>query len=254
MKQVLVLIFFILLCFGAIPQPTFSYHLFKPVQYPAGVISNNHLVFFWQDLEQKLDSNKKVFFRLTLYKKNKKLKTYSFQPKIKRNNFYYFKIYNAWPDGVYSYKIEKIVNGKVKKDKYYYYQKYPFTNNFEIDSSRVNQSDYLSSNNMIEYHYLARENLINNGYPFLFSSFAGASTLGLGVLFYKFFSFGLLTKVAYSFSFTSSALGLGLAGYYGYNYTANYLELNKVLEVNKKISLGGKVLDQEYKIGFNLKF
>ena len=228
--------------------------IFKPVQYPLETISIKQPYFFWQDLNISENKGNKVRYQVTLSQGEKEIKEYVVQPKIIYQNFYFFKIRNNLEEAEYSYKIEKLVNNKKKKAKYYYFQKYPFTNKFIVEHDKNNKIDRLPVEYLIQYKYLEKNNLIDNGYPFLFTSFAGVSSFGLGVVFYKFITYGWLTKLASGICFTSSAFALSTSGYYGFNFLIQKKKMQKILDFKNNVSLRGIFDRKDINAALDLQF
>ena len=83
---------------------------------------------------------------------------------------------------------------------------------------------------------------------------ASTISLGLGLLFMEVINLGMISTIIYALCFTSSAIGYGAAGYYGYQYMNNKSRLEKILEAGRNVSIKGKMNRKNIYSGVELSF
>jgi hypothetical protein len=227
----------------------FSQSLIEPIQFPTATISINQPYFIWQDIYNSTrDKSTDVRYRLTLYTTNKKetkLNSYTFHPDLYYNFFYSFRIPDILKDDSYRYSIERIISGNPVESRYYYYLKYPIVQEFSINSEIKNEVDSLPPEYLIQYLHIDRNNTLRNGYNFLFFSSSGLASFVIGMLFYHVIDLGTISTIIYTVSFISSGVGISAAGYYGYHYMKNRGKLQRILEINRRISINGGIRDKK---------
>jgi hypothetical protein len=227
----------------------FSQSLIEPIRFPTATISSNQPYFIWQDIYNSTrDTSTDVRYRLTLYTTNKKeikLNSYTFNPDLYYNFFYSFRIPDILKDDSYRYSIERIIGGNPVESRYYYYLKYPIVQEFSINSEKKNDVDSLPPEYLIQYLHIDRNNTLRNGYNFLFFSSSGLASFGIGMLFYHVIHLGTISTIIYTVSFISSGVGISAAGYYGYHYMKNRGKLQRILEINKRVSINGGIRDKK---------
>jgi hypothetical protein len=226
-----------------------------PVYYPENTIASGIIYFIWYDLYNERDSKDNVIYRITLkHEKGQEIKPILITPALYEKYYYYFK----WPfpleSDKYSYMIERLSGMKSTNLKYYHYLKYPVTGEFEIDTKEKTVKDDLPPDRLIEYLKMERENRLVNRNNFFFYSGAGAGAFGIGLLFYKVFDFGIISKIIYYIAFTSSAVGIGASGYYGVNYLIGRSRLQKIADVSKNVSINGDISANSICVDFEMQY
>lgn len=235
----------------------FSQSSIEPIQFPVAAIGINRPYFIWQDIYNTRDKGTDVKYRLTLYtinKEDKKLNSYTFYPELYYNFFYSFRIPETLRDDNYRYSIERILGGKAVESRYYYYLKYPIVQEFAINSEIKSEVDRLEPEYLIKYLYIDRNNTLRNGYNFLFFSSSGLASFVIGMLFYNVINLGTISTIIYTVCFISSGVGFSAAGYYGYRYMEKRGELQRILKVNKRVSINGGIKDKKVNAEVELSF
>jgi hypothetical protein len=226
-----------------------------PVYYPEDTIGSGNPYFVWYDLYNERDIKDDVTYRITLKPgKGREIKPVFITPAIFEKYYYYVKWTLPLEPDKYSYTIERLSGMKPSNLKYFHYLKYPVTGEFEIDPDDKTIKDDLSSDKLIEYLRLEKENRLVNRNNFFFYSGASAGAFGIGLLFYKVLHFGLISKVIYYIAFTSSAAGIGTAGYYGVNYFVERSNLQKIADIAKDVSINGAISANLARIDFEKHF
>lgn len=228
-----------------------------PVYYPEGSIGNTKPYFIWYDKYNDRD-DKSVRYRITLKSgKGKEIQPVLAAPKKYHNNnnyYYYFKIPFLLEPDKYSYLIERMSDGKITKLRYFHYLKYPVKGEFVLDPEEKSARDNLPPDRLIEYLKLEKENKLINGYNFIFYNTAAAGAFGIGMLFYKVFHFGIISKIIYIIAFTSSGAGVCAGTYYGVNYLVEKNKLQKIVDIAPAVSLNGNVSPAAVHADFTLSF
>ena len=171
--------------------------------------------------------------------------SYTFHPDLYYKFFYSFRIPDVLKDDSYRYSIERIINGSPVESRYYYYLKYPIVQDFSVNSEIKNDVDSLPPEYLIQYLHIDRNNTLKNGYNFLFFSSSGLASFVIGMLFYHVIHLGTISTIIYTVSFISSGVGISAAGYYGYHYMKTRGKLQRILEINKGISINGGIRDKK---------
>jgi len=225
-----------------------------PVYYPDKVIGNSRPYFIWYDKYNDRD-DKSVRYRITLKpEKGKEIQPVLTAPEKYHNNYYYFKIPFLLEPDKYSYLIERLSDGKTTMPKYFHYLKYPVKGEFILDPEEKTARDNLPTDRLIEYLRLEKENKLVNGYNFVFYNTAAAGAFGIGMLFYKVFHFGIISKIIYIIAFTSSGAGVCAGTYYGINYLVENSKLQKIVDIGPAVSLNGNVSPATVRADFALSF
>ena len=118
----------------------------------------------------------------------------------------------------------------------------------------MNEFDNLAPQDLIKYLQTNKYNRLINGYNFIFFGTSGIVTFGIGMLFLKVIDLGLISNIITVISFTSSAIGISAAGYYGYKYIDGKRELHRIVELDKGISLNGDINNDNIDIEIELTF
>ena len=116
---------------------TIAQNIINPIFYPEGDISNNSPYFIWQDIYNKRDKKYKTKYRLTIKgEKSGDIKPILFTPKLYYKHYFIFRSPIELPNDEYNYTIERLLDNKPLKSRYFHYLRYPinkkFTNNSEI--------------------------------------------------------------------------------------------------------------------------
>ena len=223
-----------------------------PVYYPEGVIGAVSPYIIWYDKYYDRDNKNNVKYRISIKPENGDVQPLLIMPDL-YDGYYFYKIPFILKPDKYSYTIERLVDFKAMDSKYFHYRKYPIKGEFVLDDED-SQIDNLPIGRLIEYLKLDKENRLVNGYNFLFYSSASICSFGIGLLFYSVLEFGVISKIIYTIAFTSSAVGLGAAGYYGYKYLDQKNKLRKIIDIGENVSINGSVssigIYADFKISF----
>ncbi len=228
-----------------------------PIEYPRGQIGKNRPFFIWQDLYNERDRKSRVSYRLTLRRQDKAdlpPLQYTLRPELYYQYFYLLRIPASLAEGEYEYTVERILDDKPIRSRYYHYRKYPVINRFALKSGAGGEMDRLPPEYLIQYLYLDNENRLKNGYNALFFSASATTTLAVGLLFYKVLHYGLVSTIIYVVCFTSSAVGYSAAGYYTYKYYENRGRLQKILDLGNGVSLKGGIINKNVNTGVEMSF
>lgn len=228
----------------------------KPLLYPYNEISNNRPYFIWKDSYGHKDS-KGTKYRITLNKKSKD-KTFSqkfiIEPELYYREFYAVRVPVTLENSSYSYTIERMFNYKPVNSRYFNYLKYPIAGSFKLDNETREDVDFLPPEYLIQYKYFEKENLLINGYNFMFFSASSTISLGIGYLFYAVFQFGMISTVIVILCAVSAAIGYSMAGYYGFSYLKNKSRINDILKAGKNVDSVGSENRGIINTGVKLRF
>ncbi len=170
-------------------------------------------------------------------------------PQTFRGQFYILTLPVTLKPGEYSYSVEMLQGGKPIRLRRYYYHDYPVYGEFTVAEGHTSRVDSLPPEKLIGYLYLERQNRVTNGYNSLFFTGSAAGSAGIGYLFYQVLHFGVISTVVAAVGFTSAAVGVGAATYYGYHYVKEKRKLNNMLEEpekEKKESTPGDILEENH--------
>ncbi len=225
-----------------------------PVYYPEGTIGSISPYFIWYDKYNERDDSS-IKYRLTLKpEKGPGINPVLIKPTIYNKYYYFFKFTSLLEPGKYGYNIERLEDNKPAGSKYFHDLKYPVNGEFVFDPDEKTQKEDLSPERLIEYLAKEKENRLTNGYNFLFFSAAGVSCFGIGLLFYKVLEFGIISRIIYYIAFTSSGIGIGASGYYGYKYITEKNQLQKIIDMERNVSINGSVSSETITVDFKYSF
>lgn len=191
-------------------------HAADPLIYPdGGVVSRKPILFFWPD--ERTDPVKKLTFRVTVTGEKGSSFSQAVVPSA-AGEYKYFELAADISAGRYSYKVEAYENNKLYKNAFSGYLKYPFSGSFEIGKNFETSND--SAEEIIRKYRAAHYNALINGYNGLF--YGGASILSgaAAYLLLYVFDFNIITKVVGYIAAGSAVTGIGMSGYYTYQYVS----------------------------------
>lgn len=225
-----------------------------PLNYPENTITTAKPFIIWQDMYTERDSNLNVRYRITLKAGKNRLDPVLCYPDIYYKNICVFQYPRKLNEGKYEYKIERLINKSPVKSKYFHYHKYPVKEEFTVDTDKESDIDRLPPEYLTKYLFIERHNRYINKYNSIFFGAAGATTMGIGIFFYRFFNYGLVSKVVSVLCFTSSAVGFSASGYYGYRYMKRNNELREIIKIGKDVSIKGGVSREKINADIELSF
>jgi hypothetical protein len=225
-----------------------------PLYYPEDTIGSRSPYFIWYDAYNERNNKDNVKYKITLKpEKGQEIKPALIIPNLYNKYYYYFK----WPFPLepdkYTFTIERLTDLKSSEVKYFHYLKYPVTGEFEIEDEKTIKDD-LPPDKLIEYLTFEKENKLVNRYNLTFYSSASLGSFGIGLLFYKVLDFGIISKIIYYVAFTSSAVGIGAAGYYGFNYFYEKSRMQKIANIGKNVSIYGNVAYNAMRVDFKMSY
>ena len=203
------------------------------LQYPRETITTGKPYFIWQDIYNTDRQN--ITFRLIIQSidRHEYAEEFRLTPQTFRGQFYILELPVTLNPGQYSYSIEMLKSGKPIRLRRYYYHEYPVYGEFVIEKNTTSQVDSLPPEKLITYLALERQNRVTNGYNSIFFTGSAAGSAGIGYLFYNVLQFGVISTVVAAVAFTSAAVGVSAAAYYGYQYTKEKKELRSILKKNR---------------------
>ncbi|MFW5862245.1 MAG: hypothetical protein ACOCWZ_08330 [Spirochaetota bacterium] len=204
------------------------------LQYPDNTITTTKPYFLWQDIYNTKRPN--ISFKLIIRgtDTNDFSEEYRLAPQTCRGQFYILKLPKHLKPGQYSYSIQMLQRGKPIRLRRYYYHDYPLYGEFTIKAGSTSRVDSLPPEELVQYLVLERQNRTTNGYNSIFFTGSAAGSAGIGYLFYNVLNFGVISTVVAAVAFTSAAVGVSAAAYYGYHYVKDKRELNTILEESEK--------------------
>lgn len=230
--------------------------LIPPLVYPEGKTGHGASCFIWQDMYQTKESPRASRFRITVKNLDGEGKPLLLivDPRVYYNNFFVYELRDPLAEGRYEYTIERMLAGEALQSKYYHYLRYPIKKNFTVDGTYTSDVDGLLPPYKIQYMYLRRQNILENGYNSLFFAGSAAVSFGIGMLFYAVVDWGIVSTILYVIAFTSSAVGFTASGYYGYRYVRGTNKLQKILEIGGDASLKGGLEKDGFKAEIEKRF
>jgi len=244
-----------LLIAAVLVPPVWPAGAISPVEYPDRTIGSVSPPFIWQDLYCERDRRYNVKYRLTVKEKNETSpRTWLFMPSLHHATYYAYTIPEPLGRGEYHYTIERLVDGHAADSRLYHYRRYPVRGEFVLDPDEKGDFEALKTADLIRYLTLERDNRIDNGYNSLFFSGSSTVTLGIGVLFYRYIDLGIVSTIIYVLCFTSSAIGYGATGYYGYGYFHGRGDLDRIVREGTAASLTEPRRERVFRAGLESKF
>lgn len=233
--RVLCIAFFIIML-SQVPLAALS--AVEPLIYPAGEIGRARPFFIWQDIYRERDSGLNVSYRLTLQnERDNEIRVYNFDPLPRFRTFYLYALPSDLANGPYSYSIERMVDGVSSDARFYHANRYPLVQRFTVNTGSASPPDALGADNLIRYLYTERENTLSNGYNALFFSTSATVTMGVGLLFYKVFHFGIVSNIIAAVCGVSAVIGYGAAGYYTVGYISGRNRLQRIIDLDGSSSI-----------------
>jgi hypothetical protein len=225
-----------------------------PVYYPEKIIGTSSPFFIWYDkYSRKGDCAAK--YSLTLKpEKGAEFSPILIVPDVFENNYFYFRYPALLESGKYIYSIDKLENNKPVQSKYFHDLKYPINGEFYLDPDVKAEKEDLPPGKFIEYLRLEKENRLLNRNNIIFFSTASAGCFGIGLLFYKVLHFGVISKIIYYAAFASSGAGLGASGYYGYKYISQKNQLQKIIDIERNVSINSSISPTDVVFDFNISY
>ncbi len=210
----------------------------EPLIYPAGEIGRNRPLFIWQDIYRDRDAGLNVSYRLTLQsERDNEIRVYNFDPVPRFRTFYLYTFPSELANGPYSYSIERIVDGSSSDARFFHANRYPLVQRFTVDTVNASPPDALGADNLIRYLHTERENTLSNGYNALFFSTSATVTMGVGLLFYKVFNFGIVSNIIAAVCGVSAVIGYGAGGYYTVGYISGRNQLQRIIDMDRSSSI-----------------
>ncbi len=240
---------------AALAPPAWSAGAISPIEYPDRSIGNTRPPFIWQDLYNERDRRYNVKYRLTVKeKKEASSRSWLFMPALHHATYYTFTAPEPLGKGEYLYTIERLVDGQAAGSRFYHYRRYPLRGEFALDPAVKKNFEALHTEDLIRYLTLERDNRVDNGYNSLFFAGSGTISLGVGILFYRYFDLGAVSTVISALCFTSAAIGYGASGYYGYRYFRGRGELQRIVRDGETALLPAPGEEKIFRAGLDLKF
>lgn len=204
------------------------------LQYPDNTITTTKPYFLWQDIYNTKRPN--ISFKLIIRGTDTQnfSEEYRLAPQTYKGQFYILELPVHLKPGQYSYSVEMLQRGKPIRLRRYYYYDYPLYGEFTIKPGTTSRVDSLPPEKLVQYLVLERQNRVTNGYNSIFFTGSAAGSAGIGYLFYNVLHFGVISTVVAAVAFTSAAVGVSAAAYYGYHYVKDKRELNTILEETEK--------------------
>lgn len=227
----------------------------EPLIYPTGEIGRNRPFFIWQDIYRERDAGLNVSYRLTLQcEHDNEIRVYNFDPLPRFRTFYLYAFPSELANGPYSYSIERIVDGTSSDARFFHANRYPLVQRFTVNTGNASPLDTLGADNLIRYLHTEKENTLSNGYNALFFSTSATVTMGVGLLFYKVFHFGIVSNIIAAVCGVSAVIGYGAAGYYTVGYISGRNRLQRIIDLDGSSSIRAELNGDRVMAGAEFNF